>query len=128
MSEKQVIIPEGGAKPMAPYSPGIRYGELLFTAGQIGLDPATDKLVPGGVEAEARQSLENLGKILKAGGAGFDSLLKVTVFLADMNDYAAVNAIYGDYVGEHPPARSAVQVVALPGGARVEIEAVAAVR
>lgn len=126
MSQKNVIIPEGGAKPLAPYSPGIRYGELLFTAGQIGLDPATGKLVPGGVQAEARQALDNLGKILNAGGSGFAQTLKVTVFLADINDYAAVNQIYGEYFDENPPARSAIQVVALPAGARVEIEAVAA--
>lgn len=127
MPEKTVIIPTGGAKPLAPYSPGIQYGELLFTAGQIGLDPASGKLVDGGVGPEARQALENLGTILEAGGSSFAGLLKVTVFLADMNDYAAVNEIYGEYVGEQPPARSAIQVAALPAGARVEIEAIAAV-
>ena len=127
MPEKKVIIPAGGAKPLAPYSPGIQYGQLLFTAGQIGLDPASGTLVEGGVGPETRQALENLGAVLKAGGSSFAGLLKVTVFLADMNDYAAVNEIYAEYVGEQPPARSAIQVAALPAGARVEIEAVAAV-
>lgn len=127
MAKKQVIVPKGSPKPLAPYSPGIRFGDVLFTAGQIGMDAATGKLVPGGVEAETRQALENLGRVLEAGGSGFGDLIKVTVFLADINDYAAVNAVYADYVGDQPPARSAVQVAALPAGARVEIEAVAAV-
>lgn len=127
MSQKEILIPEGGAKPLAPYSPGIRYGDLLFSSGQIGLDPATGKLVPGGVAAETRQALANLGAVLTAGGSSFEQALKVTVFLADMNDYGAVNEVYGEYFGENPPARSAFQVVALPAGALVEIEAVAAV-
>jgi 2-iminobutanoate/2-iminopropanoate deaminase len=127
MPEKIVVIPVAGAKPLAPYSPGIQYGELLFTAGQIGLDPASGKLVEGGVGPETRQALENLGTILEAGGSAFASLLKVTIFLADISDYGAVNEIYAEFVGEQPPARSAIQVVALPAGARVEIEAVAAV-
>lgn len=127
MPTKQVIIPEGGAKPLAPYSPGIRYGDLLFTAGQIGLDAESGKLVEGGAAAEARQALENLGAILKAGGSSFAQVIKVTVFLTDLGDYAAVNAVYAEYVGGEPPARSAVQVAELPAGAKVEIEAVAAV-
>jgi 2-iminobutanoate/2-iminopropanoate deaminase len=122
---KEVVIPEGGAKPLAPYSPAIRYGNLLFTAGQIGLDPESQKLVGGGVADQAKQAMENLGKILEAAGVGFNHLLKVTVFLTDINDYAAVNTVYGEYFDESPPARSAVQVSALPAGAAVEIEAVA---
>lgn len=127
MPKKEVIIPAGGAKPLASYSPGIRYEGLLFTAGQIGLDGNTGKLVTGDVAAEARQALKNLQAVLKAGGSSFEQLLKVTVFLVDIGDYAAVNEVYGEYVGETPPARSAVQVAALPAGAKVEIEAVAAV-
>ena len=127
MPEKIVVIPVAGAKPLAPYSPGIQYGELLFTAGQIGLDPASGKLVEGGVGPETRQALKNLGAILEAGGSAFASLLKVTIFLVDISDYGAVNEIYAEFVGEQPPARSAIQVAALPAGARVEIEAVAAV-
>jgi 2-iminobutanoate/2-iminopropanoate deaminase len=127
MPEKIVIIPAAGAKPLASYSPGIQYGDLLFTAGQIGLDPASGKLVEGGVGPETSQALENLGTILEAGGSSFASLLKVTIFLADISDYGAVNEIYAEFVGVQPPARSALQVAALPAGARVEIEAVAAV-
>ena len=125
-NQKEVIIPQGGAKPLAPYSPGIRYGDLLFTAGQIGLDPKSQKLVSGGAAAEAQQAMENLRSILEAAGASFDALLKVTIFLVDIADYAAVNEVYGKYFSDAPPARSAVQVAALPAGAAVEIEAVAA--
>lgn len=125
-NQKEVIIPEGGAKPLAPYSPGIRYGDLVFTAGQIGIDPESQKLVSGGAAAEAQQAMENLGSILEAAGASFDTLLKVTIFLVDIADYAAVNEVYGKYFSDAPPARSAVQVAALPAGAAVEIEAIAA--
>ncbi|MDH3942617.1 MAG: Rid family detoxifying hydrolase [Anaerolineae bacterium] len=123
--QKQVVIPEGGAKPLAPYSPGIKAGMFLYTAGQIGLDPDSQTIVEGGVAAQAKQSLENLKKILEAGGASLDSVVKVTVFLQDIADYAAVNQVYGEYFTADPPARSAVAVTGLPAGALVEIEAVA---
>ena len=125
-SQKEVIIPVGGAKPLASYSPGIRYGDLLFTAGQVGLDPDSQKLVAGGVAAQAKQAMENLGAILKAANTSFDNLIKVTIFLTDIADYAAVNEVYGSYFTDAPPARSAVQVTALPAAASVEIEAIAA--
>jgi len=125
--KKEVIIPAGGAKPLAPYSPGIRLGDLVFTSGQVGLDPATGKLVEGGVKAEARQALENLKKILQAAGTSMENAVKVTVFLSDMGDYGEVNAVYGEYFTADPPARSAVEVGGLPIGALVEIEAVAVV-
>jgi 2-iminobutanoate/2-iminopropanoate deaminase len=125
---KEIIIPAGGSKPLAPYSPGIRSGRLVFTAGQVGLVPGTRDLVAGGVAAQARQALENLKTILEAGGGGLETVLKTTVFLADMNDYAAVNDVYAEFFSEDPPARSAVQVAALPIGALVEIEAIAEVR
>jgi len=123
--KKDVIIPAGGAKPVAPYSPGIRYGELVFTSGQIGLDPATGKFVEGGVDAQALQVLKNLTAVLEAAGSDLDHVLKVTVFLNDMNDYGAVNEIYATFFTGDPPARSAVQVAGLPLGALVEIEAIA---
>ena len=126
--KKEVIIPEGGAKPLAPYSPGMRVGMFVYTAGQIGLDPATDKLVEGGVQAETRQALLNLQKILEAAGSDLDHEVKTTVFLNDMNDYGLVNEIYGEFFTENPPARSAVGVGGLPIGALVEIEAVAVVK
>ncbi len=126
--KKEVIIPAGGAKPVAPYSPGIRLGKFIFTSGQIGLDPASGKLVEGGVQAQARQALENLKAVLQAADSDFAHLLKVTIFLNDMNDYGAVNTIYAEYFQSDPPARSAVQVAGLPLGALVEVEAIAFVK
>jgi 2-iminobutanoate/2-iminopropanoate deaminase len=125
--QKEVIIPAGGAKPLAPYSPGIRAGQFVYTSGQIGLDPGTGKLAPGGVLAEAKQALENLKAVLEAAGASLESVVKTTVFMQDIGDYAAINEIYGSYFTADPPARSAVQVAALPAGALVEVEAVALV-
>ncbi len=125
-SAKQIVFPDSGAKPIGPYSPAIRIGDFLFTSGQIGLDPKTGQLVPGGVAAEARQALENLNTLFKAGGASFERVIKTTLFLKDIADFAAVNEIYAQYFKNEPPARSTFQVVALPGGALVEIEAIAA--
>ena len=123
---KQVVLPTNGAKPIGPYSPAIRIGEFLFTSGQIGLDPATGKLVPGGVAAEAKQALENISTLLRAGGASFEQVVKTTLFLKDIADFTTVNDIYAQYFQTEPPARSTVQVSALPGGALVEIDALAA--
>ena len=125
MTKKKVIIPEGGAKPLAPYSPGIRHGNLVFTSGQVGIDPATGALAEGGVAAQARQALLNLGKVLEAAGCGFEDVLKCTVFMRDMADYGVINEVYGEFFTEKPPARSAVAVLGLPIDALVEIEAVA---
>ena len=123
---KKVIIPSDGSKPLAPYSPGIVNGNYLFTSGQVGIDPATQKLVDGDVSAQAKQAMQNLGKILEAADLNYSNLIKVTIFLTDINDYAAVNSVYSEYFDDQPPARSAVQVVALPAAASVEIEAIAA--
>jgi 2-iminobutanoate/2-iminopropanoate deaminase len=110
---------------VGPYSQAVVDGGFVFTAGQVGLDPATGKLVEGGVEAEARRALANLAAILAAAGARLDCVMKTTVFLADMRDFAAMNAVYAEVFGGHRPARSTVQAAALPLGAKVEIEAVA---
>lgn len=127
-TKKEIIIPAGGPKPVAPYSPGIRFGELVYTSGQIGLDPATGKIVEGGVAAQARKALENLKDVLEAAGSDMEHVLKTTVFLNDMNDFGAVNEVYAGFFQGEPPARSAVQVAGLPLGALVEVEAVAAVK
>ena len=126
--KKEVIIPAGGAKPLAPYSPGMRVGHFVYTAGQIGLDPSIGKIVEGGVQAETHQALKNLKAVLEAGGSDLDHVVKITIFLNDMNDYGLVNEVYGEYFTEDPPARSAVGVGGLPIGALVEIEAVAVVK
>lgn len=122
---KQSIFPSAGAKPIGPYTPAIRWGDFVFTSGQIGLDPATGKLVEGGVEAQARQALKNLTTLIEASGSSLDKVVKTTLFLTNIADFAAVNAIYAEYFAHEPPARSTVQVTALPGAALVEIEAIA---
>jgi len=124
-TNKEVIFPGDGAKPIGPYSPAIRFGHLVFTSGQIGLDPKTGKLVPGGVSAEAKQALDNIGTLLKAAGTSFDKVVKTTLFLQDIADFATANEIYAGYFSHEPPARSTFQVAALPGGALVEIEVIA---
>src|SRR3972149_3080275 len=108
-SSKQVIFPGEGAKPIGPYSPAIRFGHLVFTSGQIGLDPKTGKLVPGGVSAEAKQALDNIGTLLKAAGTSFDKVVKTTLFLQDIADFATANEIYAGYFSHEPPARSTFQ-------------------
>jgi 2-iminobutanoate/2-iminopropanoate deaminase len=122
--EKEVIIPEGGAKPLAPYSPGIRWEQLVFVSGQIGLDPDNGKLVIGGVETETRQALMNLSAILVAAGSSLAQVLKVTVYIRDIDDYGRINQVYAEFFTENPPARAIVQGV-LPAGAAVEFDAIA---
>ena len=125
-----IVQLETGGAPAAigPYSQGavIPAGAaLVFTAGQVGLDPATMRLVPGGVAAETEQALTNLAAVLAAGGADFAGVVRTTIFLADLADFQAVNAIYARRLGEHRQARSTVGVAALPLGARVEIDMIA---
>ena len=110
---------------IGPYSQGILAGAMLFTSGQIALDPASGTLVTGGIKAETKQVLENLKAVLEAGGAGLKDVVKTTVFLADLSDFGSMNEIYATYFPGEAPARSTVGVAALPRGARVEIEAVA---
>jgi 2-iminobutanoate/2-iminopropanoate deaminase len=127
MSERTVIVTEGAPKPFAgaPYNQAVRAGGFVFCAGQVGFDPASGKLVDGGVEAQARRVMQNLAAVLEAAGSGLDRVVKTTIFVADLGDFAAVNEVYGSCFSEAPPARSTVQVAGLPAGALVEIEAVA---
>jgi 2-iminobutanoate/2-iminopropanoate deaminase len=122
--EKEVIIPKGGVKPLAPYSPGIRIGNLVYTSGQIGLDPETGRLVMGGLKAETRQALENLAKILEAAGSSLSQVVKVTVYISEIEDYGLVNEVYAEYFPENPPARAVIQGK-LPAGAGIEFDAIA---
>ena len=111
---------------IGPYAQAVAAGAYVFTSGQIGIAPATGQLVEGGIEAETRQVMANLAAVLAAAGLTFGDVVKTTIFLIDMNDFAAVNAVYGDAFEDGPkPARSTVGVTALPRGARVEVEAVA---
>lgn len=121
---KKIIATEKAPKAIGPYSQAVQSGSLLFTAGQIALDPETGEMVSGGVEAQTRQALTNLKNILEAAGAGLGYVVKTTVFLQDMADFAAMNAVYAEFFPENPPARSTIAVAALPKGAAVEIEAV----
>lgn len=122
---KQVIVSDLAPKAIGPYSIATAFDNLIFTAGQLGIDPDVGELVPGGVEAETRQALHNLKQVLEAAGSSLDHVLKTTVFLRDMNDFARMNAVYGEFFTQQYPARSAVQVAALPKGGAVEIEAIA---
>jgi 2-iminobutanoate/2-iminopropanoate deaminase len=123
--EKQIILAENAPKAIGPYSVGVQAGGLIFTAGQIGLDPGTNEIVPGGIEAETRQVLINLKNVLEAAGSSLNHVVKTTVFLRDMNDFPRMNAVYGEFFPGEPPARSTVQVAGLPRGVAVEIEAIA---
>ena len=120
-----VIQTDKAPKAIGPYSQAIRTDFGLFTAGQVGIDPATGELVSGGIEDQTRQVLKNLQNVLEAGGSSLANVVKTTVFLRDMNDFAKMNAIYSESFGANPPARSTVAVAGLPKGALVEIEAVA---
>jgi len=123
--EKQIVTTEKAPKAIGPYNVGVKAGGFVFSAGQLGLDPLTNELAPGGVEAETRQSLTNLANVLAAAGSSMDRVVKTTVFLRDMADFAKMNAIYGTFFPQNPPARSTVQVAALPKGGAVEIEVIA---
>ena len=120
------VSTNGAPRAIGPYSQALRAGGFLFTAGQVGFDPATGELVDGGIAEQTRQVLANIRAILEAGGSGLGQVVKTTVFLVDMADFAAMNEVYAEAFGAHRPARSTVAVAALPRGARVEIEAVAA--
>ncbi len=122
MTPPQPIDTPSAPPAMGPYSPAVRAGEWVVLAGQVGLDPHTGQLVGGGTEAQARQALMNVGAILADCGLTFDDVAKTTVFVTNLGEFAQINAIYAEAFGDHKPARSTVQVAALPGGATVEIE------
>jgi 2-iminobutanoate/2-iminopropanoate deaminase len=119
------ILTADAPAPIGPYSQAIRTGDFLFCSGQIPLDPATGRLVDGDVAAQTRRVMVNIAGVLEAAGARFEQVFKTTIYLVDMTDFAAVNAVYGEYFGSTAPARSTVAVAALPLGSRVEIEVAA---
>ena len=123
----QVVSTDGAPKAIGPYSQGIVAHGFVFTAGQIALDPASGEVVPGGIAEQTARVMENLRAILMAAGSGLDRVVKTTVFLADMADFAAMNEVYARAFADHKPARSTVAAAGLPRGVRVEIEAVATV-
>jgi 2-iminobutanoate/2-iminopropanoate deaminase len=125
MPSKVVIKPSGAAPPAGPYSHAVRVGDLLFCSGQIPVDPATGALVAGDIKVQTERALENLRAILSSEKLTFASVVKSTVFLVSLGDFAAMNEVYARYFDAAPPARSTIQVAALPRGAQVEIEVVA---
>lgn len=124
MQQRKIIQTQHAPAAIGPYSQAIRAGSFVFASGQLGLNPQTGKLQEG-VEAQTRQALANVQAVLAAAGTGVEKVVKVTLFLADMADFAKVNAIYGELFQQEPPARSTIQVAALPLGGLVEVEVVA---
>ena len=122
---RQAITAADAPRAIGPYSPAIRAGSLLFLSGQIPIDPATGSVVEGDIAAQTERVMQNIAALLEAAGASFANVVRTTVFLADMNEFAAMNVVYGKYVGDPAPARSTVQVSRLPRDARVEIDAIA---
>jgi 2-iminobutanoate/2-iminopropanoate deaminase len=128
MSEKQAVSTKSAPAAIGPYSQAVRVGDFLYTSGQVGLDPATGAVVEGGIEAQTARVLENLKAVLEAAGIGLENVVKTTVFLKNMGDFAAMNAIYAKYLapeGVVAPARSTVEVARLPKDGLVEIEVIA---
>ena len=123
--KKKVVISDKAPQALGPYSVGVKAGNLVFTAGQLGINPENSEFVPGGIEAETRQALTNLKAVLKAAGASLKTVVKTTVFLRDMNDFSLMNKVYAEFFTSKFPARSAVQVARLPKDGAVEIEAIA---
>jgi 2-iminobutanoate/2-iminopropanoate deaminase len=127
MPEKSVVRTENAPAPFqgAPYSQAVRYGDLLFVAGQVALRPGHDEVVGETIEEQTEQVCRNLAAILEAAGSSFEQVLNTTIYLIDFADFSKLNEVYGRYVGDRPPARATVQIAALPMGARVEIAVVA---
>ena len=123
---KKHVTTENAPKPIGPYSQGVISGGLLFLSGQVAIDPKTNELVEGDIEAQTERVLKNIMAVLKEAKMGAENVVKTTVFLADLADFAKMNAVYARYLGKEPPARSTVQVAGLPKSARVEIDVIAA--
>ena len=123
--EKQIISTENAPKAIGPYSQGIAYGDLIFTSGQLPMDPATGKMVDGGIKAATTQVLKNVQAILHEADSSLDKVLRVTVYLKDMGDFAAMNETYAEFFGANPPARTTFQVAKLPMDVAVEIDVIA---
>jgi 2-iminobutanoate/2-iminopropanoate deaminase len=121
------VATDKAPKAIGPYSQAVKANGMLYTSGQIHLDPATGELVTGSFEAQVRRVMDNLAAVLEAGGSSFGQVLKATVYLSDMNNFPTLNAIYAEYFGDHKPARTTIAAAALPKGATVEIDLVALV-
>jgi 2-iminobutanoate/2-iminopropanoate deaminase len=122
---RQVVSAPDAPKAMGAYSPAIKAGNLLFVSGQIPIDPSTGNLIQGDIAAQAEQVMRNLTALLRAAGVGFDHVVRTTVYLADMNDFAGMNEVYSRYIVDPPPARATVQVARLPRDVKIEVDAIA---
>jgi len=125
ISVRQVISAPDAPKAMGAYSPAIKAGNLLFVSGQIPIDPASGELVTGDIAAQTEQVMRNVGALLRAAGVGFEHVVRTTVFLTDMDEFAAMNEVYSRHVAAPPPARATVQVARLPRGVKIEVDAIA---
>jgi 2-iminobutanoate/2-iminopropanoate deaminase len=125
---REIISTDKAPAAIGPYSQAVRWNGMVFCSGQIPLDPVTGQIVEGGIEAQTERVLENLKAVLEAAGAGLETVLKTTIFVADLNDFGAVNGVYGRFFAQNPPARATVEAARLPRDVRVEIEAVAFVK
>ncbi len=123
--KKKIVKSDKAPAALGPYSVAVKAGHVVFTAGQLGIDPSSGNFVEGGIEAQTRQALENIKAVVEAAGTKMSKVVKTTVFLLDMNDFGAMNGVYGEYFTKKFPARSAVQVARLPKDGLVEIEAIA---
>ena len=124
-SNREIISTSHAPAAVGPYSQAVKVGHFIFSAGQIPLVPETGKLIEGGIEAQTQQVMENLAKVLEAAGTTLENVVKSTIFVTNLGDFAAINEVYGSFFSNNPPARSTVQVAGLPLGANVEIEVVA---
>ena len=122
---RRIVSTEAAPQAIGPYSQAVAYGDFVFSSGQIPLDPRTGQFVEGGIAEQTEQVLKNLSEVLRAAGVGLSDVVKTTVYLADMSDFAAMNEVYGRYFPENPPARSTVEAARLPRDARVEIDVIA---
>lgn len=122
---KEIVATDRAPRAIGPYSQAVRAGQMLFASGQIPIDPATSEFVAGGITEQTEQVMRNLSAVFEAAGASLNQVVKTTVFLADMDDFTAMNEVYGRFFGENPPARATVQAARLPRDAKVEVEAIA---
>lgn len=125
---KEIVNSKHAPEAIGPYSQAVRYGDIIYCSGQIGLDPENMELAEGDIEIQARQVMKNIGEVLEASGSGFSHVLKCSIFLAEMDDFGTVNDIYGSYFENDPPARETIAVKKLPKSALVEISCIAAVK
>ena len=123
--DKKVIFTENASKPIGPYSQGIISGDLLFLSGERGIDPKTGKIVEGGIQKQTEQMFNNIKAVLEKGGASLDKVVKATVFLTDLNEFALMNEVYKTFFKEKPPVRTSVEVSRLPGDVKIEVDVIA---